>query len=284
MQNVFSSLEEIASKETGKVALFSDKKEHAMAMTAFLKERHIEITSFDPDEEIDPAIANNDFDAIIIDIDTRKAKIPNLLEKLTQVLPNKLMPVMVLRNTYFSSLDVKRINNYNDAFILKIVKSYSNIIDEMSLFLHYITKKDLAVKMRPAIISSKILERKKILLVDDDADNRFSISKILEAQKAIVIQASNGKEGIELWRNNKDISLILMDVMMPEMDGYEAIEQIRKHENGKNISIISLTAKTQADEREKSINSGASDYMSKPIDADLLISLAKIWILNSDKK
>ncbi len=284
MQNVFRSLEEIASKETGKVALFSDKKEHAMAMTAFLKERQIEIVSFDPDKVIDPLFGSLGFDAIIIDTDTRKSKISNLLEKLTQVLPNKLMPVIILRNTYFSTLDIKRINQYNDAFILKIVKSYSNIIDEISLFLHYITKKDFTVTMRPAIISSKTLEHKKILLVDDDAENRFSISKILETQKVQVIQAANGKQAIDLWKNNKDISLILMDVMMPEMDGYEAIKEIREHDNGKNIPIISLTAKTQADEREKCIKSGASDYMSKPIDADLLISLAKIWILNNDKK
>jgi CheY-like chemotaxis protein len=193
------------------------------------------------------------------------------------------MPVIVLSNTYLSSLDIKRINQYNESFILKIVKSYSNIIDEMSLFLHYITKKEASIKMRPAIISAKALEKKKILLVDDDAENRFSIGKILEAQKAEVIHATNGKEAIDVWKNNKDISLILMDVMMPEMDGYEAIKEIRKLENGKNIPIISLTARTQADEREKCISSGASDYASKPIDADLLISLSKIWILNSDK-
>ena len=283
MQNVFRSLEEIASKETGKIALFSDKKEHALAMTEFLKERQIEIITFTPDSEIDNSISKNDFDAIIIDVDTRRAKVSNLLEKLTKVLPNKLMPVIVLSNTYLSSLDVKRINHYHDAFILKIVKSYSNIIDEMSLFLHYITKKGAVVKMRPTIISAKALEKKKILLVDDDAENRFSISKILEAQKAEVIQATNGKEAIDVWKNNKDISLILMDVMMPEMDGYEAIKEIRKLENGKNIPIISLTARTQADEREKCISSGASDYASKPIDADLLISLSKIWILNSNK-
>ncbi len=284
MQNVFRSLEEIASKETGKIALFSDKKEHALAMTEFLKERQIEIMTFNPDVEIENSISKDGYDAIIIDIDTRKSKIPNLLEKLTKVLPNKLMPVIVLSNTYLSSLDVKRINHYNEAFILKIVKSYSSIIDEMSLFLHYITKKGEPIKMRPAIISAKTLEKKKILLVDDDAENRFSISKILEAQKAFVIQATNGKEAIDVWKSHKDISLILMDVMMPEMDGYEAIREIRKLDNGKNIPIISLTAKTQADEREKCINSGASDYASKPIDADLLISLTKIWILNSDKK
>ena len=147
MQNVFRSLEEIASKETGKIALFSDKKEHALAMTEFLKERQIEIITFTPDSEIDNSISKNDFDAIIIDVDTRRAKVSNLLEKLTKVLPNKLMPVIVLSNTYLSSLDVKRINHYHDAFILKIVKSYSNIIDEMSLFLHYITKKVAVVKM-----------------------------------------------------------------------------------------------------------------------------------------
>lgn len=284
MQNVFRSLEEIASKETGKIALFSDKKEHALAMTEFLKERHIEISTFNLDVEIDDSIVKGGFDAILIDIDTKKSKIPNLLEKLTKVLPNKLMPVIVLSNTYLSSLDVKRINNYNDSFILKIVKSYSSIIDEMSLFLHYITKKGAAIKMRPALISAKTLENKKILLVDDDAENRFSISKILEAQKAEVIQATNGKEAIDVWKNNKDISLILMDVMMPIMDGYETIKEIRKLDNGKNIPIISLTAKTQSDEREKCINSGASDYASKPIDSDLLISLTKIWILNSGKK
>ena len=140
IQNVFRSLEEIASKKTGKIALFSDKKEHALAMTAFLKERQIEIISFTPDHEIDPSIWDNGFDSIIIDIDSRKSKIPNLLEKLTKVVPTTLMPVIVLSNTYLSTLDVKKINQFSDFFILKIVKTYSSIIEEMSLFLHYIRR------------------------------------------------------------------------------------------------------------------------------------------------
>ena len=283
LQHLFESLEKIASKEHGKIALFSDRLEHGLAMNEFLKEKIIEVVFFNPEDDLNDVFVSEPFDAIVIDIDARRAKVSNLLEKLSKLMPNKHMPVIVLCNTYLSSLDLKRINQYNESFILKIVKSYSSVIDEISLFLHYISKHQ-STTMRPTVITSKILENKSILVVDDDYENRFSIGKILEAQKAHIIYATNGKEALEQWKTNPDISLILMDVMMPEMDGYDAMSEIRRLENGKQVPIISITARTQADERQKCIDSGASDYVSKPIDADLLVSLVRIWILNSYKK
>jgi len=282
LQHLFESLEKIASKEHGQIALFSDRLEHGLAMNEFLKEQTIEVISFNPDDDLSASSLSINFDAIVIDIDARRAKVATLLEKLSKLIPNKLMPVIVLSNTYLSSLDLKRINQYNEFFILKIVKSYSSVIDEISLFLHYISKHQTTT-MRPAIIASKVLENKTILVVDDDYENRFSIGKILEAQKAHVIFATNWKEALEKWNTHSNISLILMDVMMPEMDGYETMREIRQFENGKQVPIISITARTQADERQKCIDSGASDYVSKPIDADLLVSLIRVWILNSNK-
>ena len=122
------------------------------------------------------------------------------------------------------------------------------------------------------------LTGKKVLLVDDDVRNVFALSSILELNGMEVIFAENGFESLELLQNNKDVDVVLMDIMMPEMDGYEAIERIREIPTFKNLPIIALTAKAMKEDREKCMEVGASDYIVKPIEPDQLISLIKVWL------
>ena len=284
LQKLFESLTEISAKQNGKIALFFDKEEHRSGMSSFLSEKNLEAVAFDVNngDEFPEDFAI--FDAIIIDIDSRKSAIPNLLEKLKERVSVKTLPVVVLSNTYLSVLDTKRINKYQNEFLLKIAKSYTGIIDEISLFLSFVSRESNAKKMRPTIVSAKVLEDKKILLVDDDEENRYSIGKLMELQKAKVIHARNGKEALEKFAADTEIDAVLMDIMMPEMDGYEATREIRKMPSGMRVPIIALTAKTQPDERENCLKNGASDYMPKPIDPDLLVSLLKVWINQNEKK
>ena len=122
------------------------------------------------------------------------------------------------------------------------------------------------------------LEGKKILVVDDDMRNVFALTGALENQKINTLFAENGKEGIEVLEKNPDIDLILMDIMMPEMDGYEALRRIRLIPEYANLPIIALTAKAMKNDREKCIEAGASDYISKPVNLEQLFSLIKIWL------
>lgn len=283
LKNLFDSISEVTLKQNGKVILFYDKEEQMQAVSSFLLERNIEPKTFKLSEANQLPSDYSEVDAVIIDIDSRKSAIPNLLEQLKGKIKANTMPVIVLNNTYLSTLDQRKIKNYQSHFILKITKSYQGILEEMSMFLNFISRDLSLKKMRPPIVSAKVLENKTILLVDDDNENRFSISKIIELQNANVLHAVNGKDALEKFVSAPVIDAVLMDIMMPEMDGYEAMRELRKMDKGKTVPIIALTAKTQADERENCLKNGASDYMPKPIDADLLISLLKVWINQSLK-
>ena len=126
--------------------------------------------------------------------------------------------------------------------------------------------------------AEKVFEGKKVLIVDDDVRNVFALTSVLEANGMEVIFAENGRDGIDCLRSNPDVDLVLMDIMMPEMDGYQTMEAVRQLPEFKQLPIISLTAKAMKGDRERSIASGASDYITKPVDTDQLLSLMRVWL------
>jgi CheY-like chemotaxis protein len=126
--------------------------------------------------------------------------------------------------------------------------------------------------------ADEVLKQRKILIVDDDVRNVFALTSVLESHGMEVLYAENGKDGIELLRQHPEIDLVLMDIMMPGMDGYETMRVIRGDESFQQLPIISLTAKAMKGDREKSITSGASDYITKPVDTDQLLSLMRVWL------
>jgi CheY-like chemotaxis protein len=125
-----------------------------------------------------------------------------------------------------------------------------------------------------------VFHAKKILVVDDDSRNIFALSKILQERGMEVLKAENGLIALELLKTNQDINLVLMDIMMPEMDGYEAMRLIREQPLYKNLPVIALTAKAMKDDKQKCIDAGANDYITKPIDVDRLLSLMRVWLSN----
>ena len=154
------------------------------------------------------------------------------------------------------------------------------LLDELELFLYKVEENNgkSSKKMVNSINNDTTLQNKKALLVDDDMRNIFALSAVLEQEKIEVITASNGREALEVLSKNKDIDIVLMDVMMPEMDGYEAISHIRKEMKLLKLPIIALTAKAMAGDKDKCIAVGASDYISKPVDMQKLISLMRVWL------
>ena len=126
--------------------------------------------------------------------------------------------------------------------------------------------------------SDAVFEGKKVLIVDDDVGNVFALASVFEARGMTVVFAENGRDGIDTLRENPDVDLVLMDIMMPEMDGYETTRAIRQMPDFKQLPIVALTAKAMKGDREKSIASGASDYITKPVDVDQLLSLMRVWL------
>jgi tubulin-specific chaperone A len=159
--------------------------------------------------------------------------------------------------------------------------SHRKLLDETTLFLHRVeanlpeTQRKL---LRMIHDKEAVLSGKKILVVDDDMRNVFSIKKVLEDKGIEIVIGKNGVEGLACLDNNPDVHLVLMDIMMPEMDGYTAIGEIRKQERFKNLPVIALTAKAMKGDRSKCIEAGANDYLAKPFDIDRLFSMLRVWL------
>ena len=161
------------------------------------------------------------------------------------------------------------------------MQSPERLLDETALFLHRVIA-DLPEQKRAMIErlhdSGEVLQGRKVLVVDDDARNIFALTTVLENQDMEVLSATNGRQAIEIIDQTPDLSVVLMDIMMPEMDGYETMREIRKDSRFRTLPILALTAKAMKGDREKCLQAGASDYIAKPVNTDQLLSLLRVWL------
>jgi CheY-like chemotaxis protein len=167
------------------------------------------------------------------------------------------------------------------SIVLKDVRSPERLFDETALFLHR-TVANLPEAKRRMLerlhVSNEALRGRKVLVVDDDARNIFALTTVLEDHDMEVLSATNGRQAIEIIESTPDLSVVLMDIMMPEMDGYETMKEIRKDVRFRTLPILSLTAKAMKGDREKCLLAGASDYIAKPVNTDQLLSLLRVWL------
>ena len=167
------------------------------------------------------------------------------------------------------------------SIVLKDVQSPERLFDETALFLHRVVanlpeaKHEMLARLHN---SNEALRGRKALVVDDDARNIFALTTVLENHDMEVLSATNGRQAIEIIKNTPDLSVVLMDIMMPEMDGYETLREIRKNPEFRALPILALTAKAMKGDREKCLEAGASDYIAKPVNTDQLVSLLRVWL------
>ncbi len=177
--------------------------------------------------------------------------------------------------------DETRLRRYAETIIVKDVRSPERLLDETALFLHRVESQLPEEKRRmleQLHSADAVFEDKQILIVDDDVRNVFALASVLEGAGMHVRFAENGVEALQLLEESPDVDLVLMDVMMPEMDGHEATRRIRAQERFAQLPIIALTAKAMKGDREQTIAAGASDYIPKPVDTDQLLSLMRVWL------
>jgi CheY-like chemotaxis protein len=169
----------------------------------------------------------------------------------------------------------------SDSIVIKNARSPERLLDETALFLHRVQTKLPEAKRRMLEQVQKndsVLAGRKVLVVDDDVRNIFAITSALEASQMQVNYAESGQAGIDFLELHPEVEVVLMDVMMPDMDGFEAIRRIRANDRFKKLPIISVTAKAMKGDREKCLEAGASDYITKPVDMDQLRSLLRVWL------
>ncbi|WP_162510779.1 response regulator, partial [Treponema endosymbiont of Eucomonympha sp.] len=204
-----------------------------------------------------------------------------LLKKLHADPALATVPIVVFTGKNLTIDEQLELKTMAKSVVLKDVESPERLLDETALFLHRVIT-DLPPEKQAMLSrlhgSNEILQKRKVLIVDDDARNIFALTSLLENHDVDVVSTTNGKTAIEIVQKTPDISLVLMDIMMPEMDGYETIREIRKIPDFHTLPILALTAKAMKGDREKCLEAGASDYISKPVNTDQLLSLMRIWL------
>ncbi len=244
-------------------------------------EEDVHVTAVGSSEEAISALEERHYDCMVVDLKLPDMTGFDLLEKLKGDERFLAIPVIVYTGKELTRREETKLKKFSEAIVVKDASSPERLLDETSLFLHRIERKlpqDKRKMLEQLHSADDVFKGKKILIVDDDVRNVFALTSVLEASGMEVVYAENGKDGIEALQANPDVDLVLMDIMMPELDGYETIRAIREIEEFQQLPIISLTAKAMKGDREKSIASGASDYITKPVDTDQLLSLMRVWL------
>jgi CheY-like chemotaxis protein/signal transduction histidine kinase/HAMP domain-containing protein len=242
----------------------------------------VEITAVGSSGEALEALESDQrFDCMVLDLKLPKMSGFTLLEKVKQDVRLQTLPVIVHTGSDLTRREETRLKKYAETIIVKDVRSPERLLDETALFLHRVESKLPAEKRRmleQLHSAEEVFKGKRVLIADDDVRNVFALASVLERQGMEVHFAENGNEAIATLQADPGIDLVLMDIMMPELDGYEAMRRIREEPRFARLPIISLTAKAMKGDREKSIASGASDYITKPVDTDQLLSLMRVWL------
>jgi len=284
MSDVFKKIEEALKKGPQKVLIVEENAKHASALSYFLSNFNISLSVENNVENSVKALTTDHVDCVILDIGDSKGNEYQIIESIKSYEGLENLPIIIFTEHNLSKSAELKIKQYADSIVVKTAHSYQRILDEVGLFLHLVEEKNSSIEnVRNKVLGSltEVLSGKKILITDDDVRNIFSLTKALEKYKVEVVVAMDGKHALQQIKEHPDVDVVLMDMMMPEMDGYESIKEIRKMPMFKRLPIIAITAKSMIGEREKCITAGASDYISKPVDIDQLLSLLRVWLYES---
>jgi CheY-like chemotaxis protein len=191
------------------------------------------------------------------------------------------IPVIVFTGRELSAEEETRLHTIARSVVVKGVESPERLLDETALFLHRLVRDlppDKQRMLEKLHNSDEDLVGRAVLLVDDDARNIFALSSVLERREMRVLTATTGKEAIGILQSTPQIAIVLMDIMMPEMDGYQTMQEIRKDVKLRRLPIIALTAKAMKGDREKCVAAGASDYLAKPVNTEQLLAALRMWL------
>ncbi|MBF5026591.1 response regulator [Planobacterium oryzisoli] len=283
MQEVFKKLENALNRHPKKVLIVEENEQHAKALSYFLTANNINTNISNNVSDSISSLQNHEIDCVILDMGVPDRTAYETLETIKQNEGLEKLPIIVFTGKNLSKGEENRIKKYADSIVVKTAHSYQRILDEAGLFLHLVEEKSKKPKPNAVEIQVQgelrnILKDKTVLIADDDVRNIFSLTKALELHGMKVLPAMDGKEALQTLQQEKQIDIVLMDMMMPEMDGYETIREIRTRNEFKNLPVLAVTSKAMMGDREKCIAVGASDYISKPVDIDQLLSLLRVWL------
>ena len=281
LEAAFERIRGFTVPRTKRLLIVEDNDIERQSITELLGYDDIEMVGVATGEEALAAMLDQSFDCAVLDLRLPDMSGFELLEKVQAQPTLADLPVVVFTGKDLSSAEQTLLKAMAKSIVLKDVQSPERLLDETALFLHRVVtdlpaeKQDMLKRLHG---SNEALRGRKVLVVDDDARNIFALTSLLENQEMDVISTTTGRRAIEIIENTPDVSIVLMDIMMPDIDGYETMREIRKNPNRNKLPILALTAKAMKGDREKCLDAGASDYIAKPVNTDQLLSLMRVWM------
>jgi CheY-like chemotaxis protein len=286
LKKAFDRVMRYAQSRRRRLLVIEDNEIERQSIVELLSHEDVEITATPTGAEALEALGKGKFDCLILDLRLPDISGFELMEKIRQNPELRELPIVVCTGKDLTENDGVRLARMAESVVLKDVQSPERLLDEVSLFLHLVaadlppTKRQMLERLRQ---SDEALVGKKVLVVDDDVRNIFALTSLLEQHGVHVLNAENGMEAIALLDHDQQIDAVLMDIMMPEMDGYETMRRIRLNAKNRLLPILALTAKAMKGDREKCLAAGASDYIAKPVNAEELLALLRIWLFGKQK-
>lgn len=275
------------SERPQNVLVIEDDEAQRLAIRGLIEGERVQITTATTGKEGLELLRDQEFDCVVLDLTLPDMGGGELLETMAQDRDRRYPPVIVYTGRELSSVEESQLKRYSQSIIVKGARSPERLLDEVTLFLHRVEATlpaDQQKVLSELRSREKVLAGRHLLLVDDDMRNVFALTAALEQRGATLSVARNGLEAVEFLKAQKQkdpgekVDLVLMDVMMPVMDGYEAMTEIRKMPEMRKLPIIALTAKAMKDDRDRCLEAGASDYLPKPVQVDKLLSLIRVWL------
>jgi CheY-like chemotaxis protein/signal transduction histidine kinase len=285
LNEALGSIKTFIDRHVKNLLVVEPNEEQRAAILDLIAEEDVNVTMVSTAKEALEKLNDGEhFDCVVLDI-----RLPDMngTELIKEVQKNEKLldlPIIIYTGKDLSPEEESDLKHMTEAVIVRGVRSPERLLDETSLFLHRVEANLPEPKKRMLeTIHRKDpeLAGRKVLIIDDDVRNIFAITSVLERQEMKVLYAENGIDGIDMLKKDDEIDCILLDLMMPGMDGYEAMKEIRNIERYKNLPIIALTAKAMKGDREKCIDAGASDYVAKPVDPEQLLSLLRVWLFKT---
>ncbi|MFU1793420.1 response regulator [Paenibacillus azoreducens] len=281
LEKAFSHIESYTANSVKHLLIVEDDETQRNSIIELIDHDDVVITAVSTGKEALNELRNHRYDSMVLDLMLSDMTGFELLDQIQRDEDLEDLPIIIYTGKDLDSKEERRLRKYAESIIIKDVKSPERLLDETTLFLHRVEanlpedKRKILQKLHN---KEALFEGKRILLVDDDIRNVFALSSVLESYGMEVTFAENGREALEILHGGKGFDLVLMDMMMPEMDGYEAMRRIRQEPQFHKLPIIALTAKAMKEDRSKCIEAGASDYVKKPIQTEQLLSLMRVWL------
>ena len=279
--DAMQSIKQFVERDVKNLLVVEDNEAQRHAILDLVGNGDVESVAVATGEEALAQLRANHFDCMVVDLGLPGMSGFELLERLKKELGLFDLPVIVYTAMELSHKDETRLRRLSESIIVKDARSPERLLAETALFLHRAASKLPPAKrkmLEEEQRTDSVLAGKKVLVIDDDVRNIFSLTSLLERFQMEVIFAENGRDGIDLLKNTPDVDAILVDIMMPDIDGYDIMRQIRGMRKFKSTPMIAVTAKAMKGDRERCIEAGASDYISKPADVDRLLSLLRLYL------